>query len=55
MCVELRCRDCGEHHETGSQALVCDHKRGVHVYKVIWVNQSGQTVGCPLCLAGAQP
>jgi hypothetical protein len=40
------CRDCGAPHDTGGEALACDHRLGRHPHPVY---------GCPLCTAPRPP
>lgn len=47
------CRDCGQRHETGGDALACDHALGRHSTPAVWINSFGVFVGCPACLGVA--
>ncbi len=48
-----RCRDCGRRHESGGDALACDHRLGRHSTPAVWINSFGVMVGCPTCLGHA--
>lgn len=47
---EQRCRDCGEAHCTGGDALRCDHRLSRHAATpLLWKASDGTVVGCPAC------
>lgn len=51
---EPRCFDCGERHETGAEALACDHKRGHWRTLPELRLPGGHYRGCPLCEEGRE-
>ncbi len=48
----LTCRDCGQHHETGGDALRCDHERQVERVALNGgLHALDQVRDCPVCQA----
>ncbi len=46
------CRDCGQHHETGADAMRCDHERHIErPYLHGGLHALNQVRGCPICEA----
>lgn len=45
------CADCGRYHETGAQALECDHERGIERWAALvgGLHSRNDVRGCPLC------
>lgn len=49
----LFCLSCGEHHETGGEALACDHERGIERPEMSLgqLHRASNVRGCPWCAA----